>query len=224
MPTRSKTTLLALVWVLHGCGPSTEHDAGAVHPPPPHLAGVYAGELPCSNCVGIEATLWLRPDGAFFLRQTLRDEAQTAPAPTDRIYAPGRWHWDEHGAQLVLHGAGPERRLVALDDERLKLLMPSPAEHVLTRDAADPPFTDRLELDGESAVGKTGAVFRECLTGLTFDVADAGALKELRRQHRVMNPRGKVALTSVIARLRPGASGDALVVERVIALKPGTGC
>jgi hypothetical protein len=56
--------------------------------------------------------------------------------------------------------------------------------------------------------------------------ADAGAYRELRRQHRRMNARGKVALTTVEAHLtgEETAASERLVVDRFIAIKPGTGC
>ena len=66
------------------------------------------------------------------------------------------------------------------------------------------------------------------MTGLTFPVADAGAFRELRRQHRRMNPRGKVALTTVEGHLVAAGNGsttsERLVVDKFIAIKPGTGC
>jgi hypothetical protein len=66
------------------------------------------------------------------------------------------------------------------------------------------------------------------LTGLTFVVADAGAYRELRRQHRRMNPRGRVALTTVEGHLVTTAEGatpaETLVIDRFVAMKPGTPC
>jgi hypothetical protein len=58
---------------------------------------------------------------------------------------------------------------------------------------------------------------------LTFAVADAGAYRELRRQHRRMNARGRVALTTVEAHV-VGEDVERLVVDKVIAMKPGTSC
>ena len=77
------------------------------------------------------------------------------------------------------------------EDGSVQLRAASPVEHVLARDATAPRFTDRLVLDGESAVSETGATFKECVTGVTFAVADAGVYRELRRQHRRMNARGR---------------------------------
>jgi hypothetical protein len=222
--------IVAFAALLMGCG---RHSAPTVEPPTPMpatLAGVYAGELPCSNCAAIDATLWLRPDGRFFFRQQLRDAAATPPAaqgpPT--TYGLGRWSWDERTAEAVLRGAGPERRLIVRDGQHLQLQVPSPIDHVLARDGDAPTFGDKVTLDGESAVTEDGATFKECLTGLALPVADAGAYRELRRQHRRTNPRGKIALTTVEAHLVTTVTGattsERLVVDRFITMKPGRGC
>jgi hypothetical protein len=211
---------------------SRNEDAATVQltPQPATLAGVYAGEWPCSNCASITATLWLRPDNAFFLRQQFRDAAPTsvASSASDTTYGYGRWEWDPVNAEALLRGAGPERRLTPRDSDHLTLRVASPLEHGLTRVEHELPFTDRITLDGESAVTDKGATFRECLTGLTFDVADGGASRELRRQHRRLNPRGKIALTTVEGHLVDEAEGattaERLVVDRFVTMKPGTGC
>jgi hypothetical protein len=218
--------------LIGGCAADSGGEA-ELTPLPATLAGVYSGELPCSNCAAIAATLWLRPDGRFFLRQELRDEsAESEPQPAARgpstTYGLGRWHWDELTAEAILRGAGPERRLAVRDAQRVELKVPSPIEQVLTRDAAEPFFGDRLMLDGESAVTDGGATFTECLTGLVLPVAEAGAYRELRRQHRRMNPRGRVAVTTVEGHLIAVGNGattsEQLVVDRFITMKPGTGC
>ena len=212
-----------------GCSSDSNNERERRTPMPATLAGVYSGTFPCSNCAAIEATLWLRKDGAFVLRQRLLDDPSSPSgdaAGPSTTFGLGRWSWDEVAAEAVLRGRGPERRLAIRDDGSLQLRVASPVEHVLARDAAAPRFTDRLVLDGESAVSETGATFRECATGVTFTVADAGVYRELRRQHRRMNARGKVALTTVEGHLAgdEAAASERLVVDKFIAIKPGTGC
>lgn len=216
--------LALLAALLCGCE-NERDDAPVATPMPTTLAGVYSGELPCSNCAAIAATLWLRPDGRFFMRQRFVDEdngSAKSAAQDSATYSLGRWHWDEIAGEAVLRGAGPERRLITHDGERLELRVASPIEHVLQRDPSQPKFVDRVTLDGESAVTESGATFRECLTGLTFAVAESGAYRELRRQHRRMNARGKVALTTIEGHLV--ATGERLVVDQFVAIKPGTAC
>jgi hypothetical protein len=192
---------------------------------PSGLPGVYAGSFPCSNCKSIAATLWLRDDTVFFLRQSYLDDSGSRDGSS---YSYGHWSWDEQSAEIVLEARGPERRLTRRGDESLVLRTSSPTEHVLARDPAAPPFADHVQIDGETAVADKGATFVHCLTGLEVPIADAGAMKELRRQHRLLNPLHKVALTSVEAHFATAEGGEAretLVVDKVLGhIKPGTGC
>jgi hypothetical protein len=177
--------------------------------------------------------LWLRTDERFFLKQTyLGGEPASASDPVEitetSAYALGRWRWDERDAQIILEAPGPQRRLSRLDYERLQLQPASTSEHLLTRDAAAPPFADRVRLDGESAIVDGNGVFQECLTGLSVPIVKNSAFSELRRQHRTLNPNGKVTRTAIEGRfmwvnLKAGPT-EMLVVDHVLKLLPGTGC
>ena len=225
-----RTQLLALALALSsasGCSRHSTDEQQTTFPMPDNLVGVYGGSFPCGNCKEIAATLWLRSDDRFFLRQSIVVESGATESSS---YSFGQWRWDESAAEIVLSGRGPERRLGQLDAERLQLRTASPTEHVLTRDASAPPFADRVLLEGESAVvDKGGATFVQCVTGLELPIAEAGAYKELRRQHRVLNPRHKVAFTTVEAHIAYVAAGDAtremLVLDKLVEpIKPGKGC
>lgn len=211
---------------LFGCG-GTDGRPAEPTPMPDGLPGVYAGEFPCSNCAAIAATLWLRDDQRFVLRQAYLDESRSA---SDKSYALGRWEWDELAAEIVLRGRGPERRIAASRAGRLELKTASPIPHLLDRDPAASPFTDRIRLEGDSRMLDKGAhaVFTECTMGLELPVADTGAFKELRRQHRNLNGRGKPALTTVEAHLDTVSDDtgtrEVLVLDRVLGLKPGVEC
>lgn len=210
---------------LAGCHRHSSDQEAATTPMPPSLVGVYSGTFPCSNCKAIAATLWVRDDGRFFLRQGY---VGAVDAPDDVAYSFGLWSWDERAAELVLQGRGPARRLAPLDADRLELRTASPVEHVLARDPSAPRFTDSVQLEGESTIAGDAATFTQCVTGLQWPVAAMGAFKELRRQHRVLNGSHKIALTTVEGRIVTAASGDAerevLVIDKVVGLKPGSGC
>jgi hypothetical protein len=230
---RSLGYLLALgAALVGGCDRETQEKTEPPRTPMPYdLAGVYAGEFPCSNCAAIEATLWLRADGRFFLRQRFIDDAESSVGETSQpptsTYGLGRWLWDDIAAELVLRGAGPERRLLVRDAEHLELRVASPTAHVLTRAHSEPPFEDRLPLKGESAITANGATFKECLTGLELPVVtDAGAYRRLRNHHRELNARGKTALTVVEGHFvtDTAATSERLVIDQFISLKPGAGC
>lgn len=210
---------------LAGCGHKQASVGPALTPRPPDLSGVYAGSFACDNCKAIAATLWVRPDETFFLRQSYVAEDG---AVADRSYAFGRWSWDEGTAELVLRGHGPDRRYKRLDAGRLeqRAATASAAKNVLTRDQQAPAFTDRVRLDGESSLSERSATFKQCVTGLELPIASNDSLKELRRLHRTLNPLNKIALTAVDAHIvaAGAAPREQLVIDKVIALKPGSGC
>jgi len=234
MERRLPSILALLTTVLGGCGGASDDSAGPLPTPmPATLAGVYTGQLPCGNCPAIAATLWVRPDGRFFLRQRFgagdgADDDEAGAGEPSVTHSLGRWSWDDIAARAVLRGAGPERRLKVVDADRVEIEVPSPLPHVLARDASAAPFGDRLALDGESTVTERGATFTECLTGLTFVVADQGAYRELRRQHRRLNPKAKVALTTIEGHIvtvtKGSTTSERLVVDRFVTMKPGTPC
>jgi len=200
-------------------------------PMPDGLPGVYSGEFPCPICDGIAATLWLRQDDRFFLKQTyLGGEPGAGDAveiTQTSAYTLGRWRWDEQAAQIVLE-APVQRRLSRIDEQSLQLESASTADHVLTRDAATPPFSDRVRMDGESAIVDGNGVFKECLTGLSVPMVKNSAFSELRKQHRTLNPRDQVTRTEIEGRFISvnlnGVVTEMLIVDHVLKLLPGTGC
>jgi NlpE N-terminal domain len=225
-PTMRRRLILTILVcdVLLGCGRGGSKGEPAVTPQPGNVAGVYAGSFACSNCKEIDATLWLRADERFFLRQSYMNDGDTAE---EASYAFGHWSWDEHAAEIVLRGRGPDRHLKQLDADRLEWLGNAAAKTVFGRNPSAPPFADRVRLDGESAVTEHGATFKQCVTGLELRIADAGAFKELRRQQHALNPTHKVALTTVdahIVNVAGTATSEQLVIDKVIGLKPGAGC
>jgi hypothetical protein len=214
-----------LLAALAGCSRQSSDEEVATTPMPSGLPGVYSGAFPCSNCQAIDAMLWIREDGRFFWRQSY---AGTAGAADDKTYSFGLWSWDERAGEVVLQGRGPARRLAPLDADRFELRTASVIPHVLGRDPTAPPFSESALLEGESTIVGNGATFTQCVTGLEFPVATTGALKELRRQHRVLNATHKVALTTIEGHITTategGATREVLVIDKVVGLKVGTGC
>jgi hypothetical protein len=194
-------------------------------PMPAMLIANYSGDFPCSNCAAIAAALWLRADGRFFLRQRYADDGATGP---QSAYSLGRWRWDAAAAELRLQGVGPERVLRLLDANRLELQTASSGPHVLTRDPSLPPFADSIPVTGVAVVSGATATFRECLSQLELAVATDGAFGELRRQHRILSPRGRPALTAVDAHLLRAVAGDHVrelwVIDRVFSVNPDKAC
>jgi copper homeostasis protein (lipoprotein) len=182
------------------------------------LVGVYSGVFPCENCPGIDARLWLRPDGAFFMRQ---DHRATEGAEVERTHSLGRWAWDAGAGELVLRGRGPERRLHYVGGALQMAVSGLP--HVLERDVAARPFTDLARFEGqyESSVG--AGTLRDCVTGLQLAVNDDTGGRSLRRRHRAVSPANRAAWVQVEAHL-VYEQGEALAIDQLIAIRPGQAC
>ena len=223
----AKVVLAFAACLQAACG-SGEREPGADGPrlPQGELAGIYAGDFPCSNCAAIEATLWLREDGRFLFRQRYALDDGTADYAS---HALGHWRWDESAGLLVLAGVGPDRRFAQVGADRLEMQVYSPAEHGLIRDPLAAPPVDSFRIEGESVVGRSGIAFTECITGLALEVAPGAGYEELLRQHRRLNRNGPAALTEIEAHLEQlegpdDTSREVLVVDRFLSLKPRTPC
>jgi hypothetical protein len=210
--------VIAASLTLAACGGSDSDNEPAPAVDVSALVGVYSGVFPCENCPGIDARLWLRPDGAFFMRQ---DHRATEGADVERTHSLGRWAWDAGAGELVLRGRGPERRFHYVDGTLQMAVSGLP--HVLERDAAAQPFTDRARFEGqyESSVGV--GTLRDCVTGLQLAVNDDTGGRNLRRRHRAVSPANRAAWVQVEAHL-VYERGEALAIDRLIAIRPGQEC
>lgn len=163
--------------------------------------------------------MWLRPDGAFFLRQHyLSDDGDG-----ERYFGLGRWEWSEDEAVLRLGGGGPERTFDQPVPGRLAMRVASELPHALERSGELVPFTDTVTVEGEYE-GTTGTPrFRECRTDLVWEVIRRGDYRRLLHQYGRL-PRGEQALIKVRGHLKQTANGEALVIEELVQLQPGRGC
>jgi copper homeostasis protein (lipoprotein) len=203
---------------LAACGESGSHSEPAPAVDLSTLPGVYAGVFPCQNCPGIDARLWLRPDGAFFMRQ---DHRAAEGVDVERTHAFGRWAWDAGGGELVLRGRGPERRF-HYAERALRMLVPG-VPHVLERDEAPLPFTDRVTFEGQYESSAGSGTVTECATGLRFAVRDDASGRNLRRRHRGISPANHAVWVSIEAHLVFGPA-EILAVDRVLAMRPSHDC
>ena len=209
---------IAAALILAGCGDSDSPDETAPVVDLGTLVGVYAGVFPCANCPAIDARLWLRADGAFFMRQ---DHRAAEGADVERTHSLGRWAWDAGAGELVLRSRGPERRFHYVDGALHMAVSGLP--HVLERDSAAPPFTDRATYEGQYESSAGAGSFRDCATGLRLDVRDDNGGRNLRRRHRAVSPADRAAWVRIEAHL-VYERGEALAVERLLAIRPGQAC
>src|SRR6056297_430305 len=210
----------AVVLSIAACGGSgdTPHDGGSATVPAPQT-GLWQGTFPCADCPGIEVSLWLRPDGAFFLRQQYLAESGDA----ERYYGIGRWAWDEDEALLRLRSGGPERVFARPQAGLLAMRLASDLPHRLALQGDPVPFTDTVDLEGEYVAASGTRRFRECRSGLTWPVERQGDYRRLEHQYGRV-PRAEQALVKVRGHLRPAENGETLVIEELVQLQPGRGC
>jgi copper homeostasis protein (lipoprotein) len=219
--------MLAVCLVLAACGDDGGSAATQARTPmPAALPGTYSGTFPCSNCAAIDAALWLREDRRFVFRQRYLGDSG-APDGSD-AFGLGQWIWDDTRAELVLHGAGPERRFRILADGQLEWLLAATEPHVLQRDDVPVGQIESMPVRGVAVVTSTAATFRECQTQLELAVAVDEGLSLLRRQHRAFGARGRPALTSAHAHVgRVGTAQEAAevwVIDAVESVNPDAGC
>jgi len=219
-PPSFRAGLVLAALLAAGCG-GVDGDTGEVDdtPPAPPEPGLWQGTFPCADCPGIEVTLWLRPDGAFFLRQ----HYLAGDGDGERYYGIGRWVWDEAEPALRLRSGGPERVFDRPEAGLLAMRVAADLPHRLERSGDPAPFTDTIVLEGEYRVAGGERRFRECRSGITWPIVPRGDYRRLLHQYGRV-PRGEDALATVRGRLEPTESGEVLFVEELVQLQPGRRC
>jgi copper homeostasis protein (lipoprotein) len=216
-----------------GCS-DTQHESSA---PRSNLLGdlpaSFEGELPCADCPGIFYHLDLFEDRVFFLRTTYLGRGTGAIRDTLGSWVVGS---DDH--RLVLYG-GTEAPIFfrVIDADTIRKLdiegrdIESSLNYILRRKKDLKPIELRLEMRGMYRYMADAALFKECVSGRTFQVAmeaDNAALERAYLEAR--GEPGAPLLVSLQGRIaeRPAMEGGALVLtvvpERFIGVWPGETC
>lgn len=199
------------------------------------LPATYTGRLPSPAGETLRITLNLYPNRVYLLRQ----QQETAANPPDRFeYDRGRWYLAHGGRQLVLVGSTAAPYTLAVkDNSRLRLLalqgrekrLQNPID--LARSDALDPFEDSVPMTGLFRYMADAALFTECLTEVSFPVAqenDYLALEGAYLEHR-QTP-GEPLFTTLTGHLgqRMKMDGEGMtsvmVVDRFDAIQPGATC
>jgi len=194
-------------------------------------AGLYLGTLPCADCPGIRYRLHLRPGGVYVLeteylgrggpRAALGAWAEAADAGSIELRRPGE-------APLRFEVLEPGvLRLLGADGKPIA----SKLDYELRRSLAVERFQPRLHLQGLYTYMADAGLFRECVTGARFPVAQVADNAALERGYSAARgaPGAEVLveLDGHIA-VQPSMEGDrledALVVERFGGAFPGETC
>lgn len=216
--------LLAVLF-LAACGDEADPGEPGATPPPDTLPGTWSGLLPCGNCPGIDATLWLRPDGRFAFEQRYRaDDVSSAERAT--AHALGRWEWRDDGQVLMLTGEGPPREFGRPDADTLFMHTASPLEHRLDRQSSDFNFDGVISLRALVRASSDGYLLRECRTGYELPVASGGDYRRFSVQFRSIVPRGESAPLEFEGRFNWDGKGApaSITIERFVRLLSRGGC
>jgi hypothetical protein len=187
------------------------------------LPGIYAGVFPCDVCAGIDASLWLRADHRFFLRQRyLADGNNEAKS----VYSFGRWIARAGESAIELNGEGPRRIFDSVDTETLLMRTASPLEHRLGRQPETTDFTETIRMAGVMQMPASGPSFSECLTGYVVPVSQQGDFARFRHQYRSVVGRGKPAFVEFDGRFTWSDEHalQALIIDRFLTIKVDGSC
>ncbi|KHN51296.1 copper homeostasis protein [Pectobacterium fontis] len=179
--------LMAGIVGLIGCHTRSQVQEEPLKP----MAQSYRGILPCADCEGIDASLFLEKDGTFILHKQYKT---TQPGETVFSYY-GQWR--RTADKLVLTERSGEKHYFRPIDKGLELLdeqggpINTSLPHQLTATEQPLPETPML-MKGMYRYMADVATFSDCATGKTF-VMEGGA--ELERQYfRVRSTAGEAVL------------------------------
>jgi uncharacterized lipoprotein YbaY/heat shock protein HslJ/uncharacterized lipoprotein NlpE involved in copper resistance len=196
------------------------------------LPASFVGDLPCADCSGIRYHLVLFPDHAFYLRLTAL--GRNGEAALDEI---GMWSVSPDGGKLMLHGGRDVTQFAIADAKTLRKLdlqgrpVESKLPYELHRSDPVQVFEPRLAMRGMYKYMADAGVFKECLSGQRWPVAQEAANAALESAYSEAREKpGDEVLATVEGRVvqRPKMEGEGtqtvLVVESVVSVRPGQTC
>jgi copper homeostasis protein (lipoprotein) len=182
------------------------------------LPATFFGTLPCADCPGIDTTLVLLEQGAYFFRQDYQDRE---PGVFDDI---GRFLPSSHADQIALYGgreAAP--RLAIVNSHTLAVLdlqgapIVSELNYNLTRQADAEPFAPQLLMRGQYRYMAGAGRFSECLTGLDMAVAQEADNANLERAYaEARDEPGSSVLVGLEGRIERRPRPDSETLEWVL--------
>ncbi|WP_372922573.1 META domain-containing protein [Roseovarius sp.] len=207
------------------------------------LPASFTGTLPCADCEGIEYHLDLWPDQTYHMRRVYRraDDGDGGDRGSDDEYwndELGNWYADPEQDKIILFGwsempllwevKGPDRlRKTDIQGNPIE----SDLDYDLTSDGRLVQ-TDlkRLFLVGEMTYTADEALFKVCITGRTYPIAQEAAYRALERAYLDDRRAPGASLTVHVEGsllMRAGMEGPdrrSLVVDRFIQTLPDQSC
>ncbi|NHQ75772.1 META domain-containing protein [Roseovarius gahaiensis] len=203
------------------------------------LPASFTGTLPCADCAGIEYHLDLWPDQIYHMRRVylgVDDSPDDARGyGNDEL---GQWYADPANDKIILFGAAemPLHWEVKGPDRLRKTdIQGNPIESELNYDLTSDGDLVQTDLQGLFLLGQMtymadAAIFRECVTGRSYPIAQEGEYRALERAYLDDRDAPGASLTVHVEGsllMRPAMEGPdrrSLVVDRFIQTRPGVSC
>lgn len=184
--------LVAVVAVLIGCHTAKPVREETLQP----MAQSYRGILPCSDCAGIDTSLFLAQDGTFVLQH----DYQTNRPGTKSFAIYGKWA--RTADKLVLTDTRGEKHYFRPLKDGLEMLdangTPIQSSQTYRLMATEAPLPNvPMAMRGMYRYLADAAVFADCFTGVTYPVKNNLALE--RQYLQVQTGPGKPVLLSFTA-------------------------
>lgn len=216
---RGRLLLVCAALTIGGCG----EVLGPAGPDDASLPGVYTGTFPCRNCPGIRVSLWLKPDGRFFISQKYLEDVDADVVTT---YNLGRWRPIAKSRGIELRGDGPRRFFSRADRDTLVMRTDSEGEYRLMRKTTAPEFTPIIRVAGMMSTSGDGTAFAECLTGFVAPVDPGHELLRFQQQYRSIGAPGEPVYVEFEGRFLWSKSGSlsSFGIERFISIRENRAC
>ncbi len=146
------------------------------------LPATFSGEIPCSDCLGVDIALNLRPDSIYQLRKTYRNKGGSQKVDSQL----GKWRLAEDGKFIILgKKKGSLKSYTLISADQLKFIGiesvddSSQIAYDLFRQQELDPFPDSVKLRGKLGYSTKETLFTECKSGVSFPVTGGAELRRM---------------------------------------------
>ena len=200
------------------------------------LPASFTGTLPCADCAGISYHLDLWPDQTYHMRRVYLGVPDWQDG--DQGGELGLWYADPATDNIILYGASEAPLLwqvKAPDRLRKTDMQGNPIESELNYDLTSDGQLTQTDLEGLFLLGEMTymadtAMFKECVTGRSYPIAQERDYRALERAYLadadgpgeplMVHIEGGLVMRSAME----GPDRRSLVVDRFIQTRPPTGC
>ena len=187
----------------------------------------FTGSIPCDDCLRVDITLNIRPDGIYQLRKTYQNDLGN-PSVTAQM---GSWRYVSDGKFLILgKEMGLLKTYVVEDQNRLSFVEwegannESQIRYELARSMQTAPFEDIVKIRGMFGIENGIVMLKDCASQVSFPVSQGGdydsALQNYLNTPHDMN---KAILVSILGRVVQH-NREEIVIEQFRKFYPDSDC